>query len=80
MADVEMKEAAAASSSKAKGTKSSEGASDGKKKFEVKKVTILRSIHSHLEGTPRANLNFRLVERCGFVGLGYRRRQLRHLP
>lgn len=38
MADVEMKEASAGASAKVKGaTKASEGASDGKKKFEVKK-------------------------------------------
>lgn len=39
MADVEMKEAAAGASAKAKGpSKASEGAVDGKKRFEVKKV------------------------------------------
>ncbi|UCK57719.1 hypothetical protein AFCA_000621 [Aspergillus flavus] len=38
MADVEMKEASAGASAKGKGaSKASEGASDGKKKFEVKK-------------------------------------------
>jgi RING-box protein 1 len=38
MADVEMKEATAGASAKGKGvSKGSEGASDGKKKFEVKK-------------------------------------------
>ena len=41
MADVEMKEAASGGSSKAKG-KTSEGTSDGKKKFEVKKVCTIQ--------------------------------------
>lgn len=45
MADVEMKEATGASD-KGKGpSKPSEGAVDGKKKFEVKKVSIQRSWH-----------------------------------
>lgn len=45
MADVEMKEATAGASAKGKGvSKGSEGASDGKKKFEVKKVPLNRCI------------------------------------
>lgn len=41
MADVEMKEATAGASSKAKGSsKAAEGASEGKKRFEVKKVRL----------------------------------------
>jgi RING-box protein 1 len=45
MADVEMKEATAGASAKGKGvSKGSEGASDGKKKFEVKKVRLNRCI------------------------------------
>lgn len=38
MADVEMKEAAVEPAAKGKGTSKSEGANEGKKKFEVKKV------------------------------------------
>lgn len=38
MADVEMKEAASEPAAKGKGTSKSEGANDGKKRFEVKKV------------------------------------------
>lgn len=45
MADVEMKEATVEASVTGKGvSKGSEGAGDGKKKFEVKKVLLKRCI------------------------------------
>ena len=46
MTDVEMKEAAVEPAAKGKGTSKAEGASDGKKKFEVKKVRFSVTYHS----------------------------------
>lgn len=69
-----MKDSNAAASSKGKAV-AKDSSSDGKKKFEVKKVR---------KSTLGAILTMRLtsppVERRGPLGLGYCRRQLRHLP
>lgn len=47
--------------------------SDGKKKFEVKKVR-------HAIGYSKVKTtDTYIVERCSFVGMGHRSRQLRHL-
>lgn len=80
MADVEMKEASASSSKGKAVAKGTDGASD-KKKFEVKKVNL----SSNLGGSPTlktrtTQLRLYLVERSCPMGLGYRCRQLRHLP
>ena len=76
MADVDMPDAGSAAPAKSKATGKAktglgEGNSDGKKRFEVKKVLRI-SVHKH-------NANMKQVERCCSVGLGYRGRQLCHL-
>ena len=48
MADVEMKEAAIEPAAKGKGTAKAEGSNDGKKRFEVKKVSLRHLIQSWL--------------------------------
>lgn len=48
-----------------------------KKKFEVKKVCFTRAQYGG--GSKKKKLT-EIVERCCALGLGYRRRQLRHLP
>jgi hypothetical protein len=68
MADVDMKDAAA-SGSKGKG-------SSGKPRFEVKKVRdTTTQLHLLL-----ANMPHLIVERRRPLVVGYRRRELRHLP
>ena len=80
MADVDMPDADASNPAPSKGKvagKSAkitvpESSNDGKKRFEVKKVYSLRLYtEKKLIGA---------VERCSLMGLGYRGRQLRHLP
>lgn len=78
MADVDMTDAPSGSvapTKKAVGkTKGgAEGGADGKKRFEVKKASTTKTILSE------KSTNELTVVCCGALGLGYRRRQLRHL-
>lgn len=71
MADVEMSDAPVAAK-KAEGVSAKGG---DKKKFEVKKVCF--SLELNTAGSQKRLTE--TVERCCALGLGYRRRQLRHL-
>lgn len=77
MADVEMVDAGAAP--KVKSSKAGvSDAMDGKKRFEVKKVS-----YNHAEMYARTGsgvLTATSVERCGTMGMGHCGRQLCHLP
>lgn len=84
MADVEMTDAAP---KKAKAGPSGGDTADGKKKFEVKKVSFAqnkqRDAHIHTQRTCSLTSLVRgcdIVERSRSVGLGHCSRQLRHLP
>lgn len=84
MADVEMTDAAP---KKAKAGPSGGDTADGKKKFEVKKVSFAqnkqRDAHVHTQRTCSLTslvCGCDIVERSRAVGLGHCSRQLRHLP
>jgi hypothetical protein len=79
MADIDMTDAPSGSTApakkavgKGKAGAGSEGGQDGKKRFEVKKVSL------RLE-TSDTSLIYITVECCCSLGLGHRRRQLRYL-
>lgn len=74
MADVEMTDAGAAPKVKTSKAGPSGGEAGEKKRFEVKKVTS-----PHYERVEQ-RLMKSIVERGGALGVGYRCRQLRHLP
>ena len=83
MADVDMPDAGTSGPSKAKAPvkaskagNAADPGSDGKKRFEVKKVQSPWAISTPKAGKRTDDV---LVERRGLVGLGHCRRQLRHL-
>ena len=76
MADVEMTDAGAAPKVKSAKAGASGDAADGKKKFEVKKVRTDDRNTMRMEWM----LIWGIVERRRALGMGHRRRQLRHLP
>jgi hypothetical protein len=71
MADVEMTDAPP----KTKTSKTDTAADSGKKRFEVKKVSCALGLISRIKTDTSV-----LVERRCSLGLGYRCRQLCHLP
>lgn len=75
MADVEMSDAPVAAK-KADGVSAKGG---DKKKFEVKKVCFTPAQYSGGSGRERRRLTGIVERRCA-LGVGHRRRQLRHLP
>jgi hypothetical protein len=78
MADVDMTDAPTAVAPKTAKTSKSEGADSKKPRFEVKKVIPLHTLPTL---TLSSLLTNRItVERRRALGMGHRRRQLRHLP
>ncbi len=75
MADVEMTDAPTSAPATTKKGAAADGEKEGKKRFEVKKVTTDAPISAAQSPADDA-----LVERCRALGVGHSSRQLRHLP